>query len=756
MSKVQEKKIVYLFIFVLLIFPRSFQQFMPYIHYLINVLKGISVLFLTVYFIKKKQKFSLFSKCVFFYFGYLFLMTILNNESIINFFKSYYFNYGIILFGELIFKDKDKNFYIEKLADIFLIFNIVNLLCMIICKIIYGVYYFDEFYNTFLLGSDNRFILYIITPILAYNYLYLSENKQNALLKLIVIYIVGLLSLFFTWSAAALVVACLLFFSNVLTLYMKKKSWHIEFPIKVLIFLVFILNIGIVFFKIQNIFEFLIVDILHKSLHLSYRTYIWDIAINFLNNDFVRLIFGHGFFNTSELFTFTAVNSLGQEIILSSNHLHNLLINTLYFGGIVGTSMYAYFYYRIVKEVNEIKTNTYLKNILTIIFVFLNLLLIFDSFELYPVYYFILFLLYKIPYLIKREPNYIEQKKYQGFLEQKNTDKIGIMMATYNGEKYLKEQIESIINQSYTNWYLLISDDGSKDKTQLIIKEYVKKHPDKIGFIKNNTGKKGSKYNFANAFKEIPKCDYYMFSDQDDIWESQKISRLLYKMKNAEEVNLNTPILVYCDAKVVNKNLDIIEESLIDSTNKYLPNKNHINHFLIQNYFPGCTMMINNDLKKKILTIYDNCEMHDWWVALVAAYCGKIFYLDEALHLYRQHENNVLGAQKCNNFFSKSMNRLKKIFQLSKLKKTWNDYQNVVLSQAIELNKRYSKNEYPKSYETTEKLIKIMTEDQNNFSKICKLIFGRYTPSETIRIIRLVGFNKERKRNDSNAIKRHS
>ena len=102
------------------------------------------------------------------------------------------------------------------------------------------------------------------------------------------------------------------------------------------------------------------------------------------------------------------------------------------------------------------------------------------------------------------------------------------------------------------------------------------------------------------------------------------------------------------------------------------------------------------------------------------------------------------------------MNRLKKIFQLSKLKKTWNDYQNVVLSQAIELNKRYSKNEYPKSYETTEKLIKIMTEDQNDFSKICKLIFGRYTPSETIRIIRLVGFNKERKRNDSNAIKRHS
>lgn len=414
MSKVQIRKIVYLFIFVILIFPRSFQQFIPSIHYLINILKGISILFLTFYFIKTKQKLSLFSKCVFFYFGYLFLMTILNHESIINFLKSYYFNYGIIIFGELVFKDKEKDFYIEKLADIFLILNIANLVCMVICKIVYGVYYFGEFYNTFLLDSDNRFILYIIPPILAYNYLYGKENNKGTLYKLITLYMVGLLSLFLSWSAAALMITCLLFFGNIFILYMQKKSFRVEFPIKVFISLIFLLNIGIVFFRIQNVFEFLIVDILHKSLHLSYRTYIWDIAINFFRSDFIRLIFGHGFLNTSELFTFTAINGLGQEIVLSPNHLHNLLINTLYFGGIIGTFIYAYFFYIIVKKVDAIKNNICIKNVLTIVFGSLNLLLIFDSYEMYSIYYLILLMIYSMSTILIEEES----------VEQKNSDLI--------------------------------------------------------------------------------------------------------------------------------------------------------------------------------------------------------------------------------------------------------------------------------------------------------------------------------------------
>lgn len=103
-------------------------------------------------------------------------------------------------------------------------------------------------------------------------------------------------------------------------------------------------------------------------------------------------------------------------------------------------------------------------------------------------------------------------------------DKIAILMASYNGERYIKEQIESIINQDFSNWHLFISDDGSTDNTLSLEKSYQKKFPQKITVIENKTNKHGSKYNFFNLVNIVlsEKYNYFMFSDQDDVWKKIK------------------------------------------------------------------------------------------------------------------------------------------------------------------------------------------------------------------------------------------
>ena len=392
---IQEKKeqIIYLATFVLLIFPRSFQQFFPAIHYILNVLKGLSVIVLLIIFIKKRCKLSKFSLYVFLYFGYLLLLTIINQESLVNFGKTYLLNFGIIILGELVIKQNNRDFYIEKISDIFLLMNLINLVCMIVCNITYGVYYFKDFYDTFFLDSDNRFILYILPPVLCYNFLHMKNNDKKSLYKLIVTFLVGVLSLFLTWSAAALVVISFICILNIVLFVIPKIKKEFQLNLKITMIIILGLNIGIVFFRMQNLLEYFIVDILHKSLTLSYRTYIWDIALEIFRSDPIRLLFGHGFLDTSDIFTFVASNAYGHEVIISPNHLHNLLINTLYFGGVLGSFLYFNFVHIIVKNIFNIKNNLKIKNIMIIIFAGLGLLLIFDTFELYAIYYLILYML---------------------------------------------------------------------------------------------------------------------------------------------------------------------------------------------------------------------------------------------------------------------------------------------------------------------------------------------------------------------------
>ena len=222
---------------------------------------------------------------------------------------------------------------------------------------------------------------------------------------------------------------------------------------------------------------------------------------------------------------------------------------------------------------------------------------------------------------------------------------IDILMATYNGERYISEQIESILNQTYKNWKLYIRDDGSKDNTISIIRDFEKQYPNKIILVKDKKNGLGAKCNFAELMK-YSKQEYCMFSDQDDIWIDNKIEKTLEKMKQAEKkYSKKTPILVHTDLKVVDVELNVINDSFWKYQNL---NQNAIqmNELLVQNNVTGCTMMLNKSLLDLSKDIPSKCIMHDWWIALVASCFGKIETLNESTILYRQHGNNEVGAHK--------------------------------------------------------------------------------------------------------------
>lgn len=223
-----------------------------------------------------------------------------------------------------------------------------------------------------------------------------------------------------------------------------------------------------------------------------------------------------------------------------------------------------------------------------------------------------------------------------------STDKIAILMATYNGEKYICQQIDSILSQTCKDWELYIHDDGSTDNTIAALESYVEKYPNKIHLIDGkSTG--GAKYNFFYLFGQV-EAPYYMTCDQDDVWLDKKIELTYDKMLTIEN-KADVPCLVYTELRVVDSELNTIADTMSEYQSLDC-HKRTINQFILQNSVTGCTMMVNMALRDKMLHItdIDNTIMHDWWAALVAAQFGKTAFIDEPTILYRQHGDNSLGA----------------------------------------------------------------------------------------------------------------
>lgn len=221
---------------------------------------------------------------------------------------------------------------------------------------------------------------------------------------------------------------------------------------------------------------------------------------------------------------------------------------------------------------------------------------------------------------------------------------VDILLATFNGELFIEEQIQSILNQTFNDWILIVRDDGSSDRTREIISRYSLKYPDKIINIQDGLPSGSAKNNFLSLLKHS-KNKYIMFCDQDDIWLPNKIEQSLKAIQKEEKHNLNVPILIHSDLTVVNENGAIICASLYEMQNINMSYFNRVERLLVQNAITGCTMMINRALAEKLGTIPNDAIMHDWWIALHAIVFGKIVYLKDSQILYRQHVSNTVGAK---------------------------------------------------------------------------------------------------------------
>lgn len=220
---------------------------------------------------------------------------------------------------------------------------------------------------------------------------------------------------------------------------------------------------------------------------------------------------------------------------------------------------------------------------------------------------------------------------------------IDILLSTYNGSKYLTQQIDSILNQDYNKWKLLIRDDDSTDATREILCDYESKYPLKIFVVdKNRHQNLGPTQSFGRLI-EFVTDEYFMFADQDDIWHRDKIKVSLLEITHLEsKYSKKFPLLVCSDASCIDANNNKICDSFY-SSQKFEETVNNDIALLALNIVQGSTCLMNHSVIKYILPIPKYVQ-HDQWIAVITAHYGHITYIHKPLLSYRQHERNVLGA----------------------------------------------------------------------------------------------------------------
>ena len=230
--------------------------------------------------------------------------------------------------------------------------------------------------------------------------------------------------------------------------------------------------------------------------------------------------------------------------------------------------------------------------------------------------------------------------------------RVAILLPTFNGEKYLAEQLDSLIGQSYENLIIVIRDDGSSDGTLEVIHSYQARFPDRFHKIENDGRNLGASHsfsflmNYAGTHKEELglKKAYLMFCDQDDIWTGNKVELQMQAMEAAEAEGADIPILVHSDLRVISDSGALIAESFLRYQGLQ-PSKNKFRQLLFCNLVTGCTALMNEPLTKRSLPVPETAVMHDWWLALVASAFGKLVLIHQPLVEYRQHSSNTYGAR---------------------------------------------------------------------------------------------------------------
>ncbi|WP_251575620.1 glycosyltransferase family 2 protein [Limosilactobacillus agrestimuris] len=247
-----------------------------------------------------------------------------------------------------------------------------------------------------------------------------------------------------------------------------------------------------------------------------------------------------------------------------------------------------------------------------------------------------------------------------------NGKKVTVLMSTYNGERYLRQQIETILKQQGIQVQLLVRDDGSTDRTLSILNEY-----------QDNTQLhyySGPNLKTARSFMQLifdsPKSDYYAFSDQDDVWNKNKINRAISLL---EENDHSIPMLYAGNFKMTDKDLNPISGGQHFTTQKFA-------NAIVYSCCTGCTMVMNKKLRDilRIHPIPKHLLMHDDWIHKVClAIGGKVVFDSKPMMFYRQHGNNVDGGIHTIN---------------DKIQKVWNEkhqHSRIMSSQLSDLLKLY-------------------------------------------------------------------
>lgn len=221
---------------------------------------------------------------------------------------------------------------------------------------------------------------------------------------------------------------------------------------------------------------------------------------------------------------------------------------------------------------------------------------------------------------------------------------VQILMSTYNGEKYLIEQIESLQEQVGVKIKILVRDDGSTDRTIDILEDM--KNQGILEWYKGENLKPAK--SFLNLLKHAPEADYYSFCDQDDVWEAEKLIKAVTKLEKEGD---ERPSMYFSNTRLVDEKLRLIKQ------NKPISGSYTFGQALIRNNATGCTIVFN----KKLLNIIKNYEpkfipMHDYWLYLVClAVDGKVIFDNNTYIKYRQHSNNVVGGRR--NFIKEYRNK---------------------------------------------------------------------------------------------------
>lgn len=218
---------------------------------------------------------------------------------------------------------------------------------------------------------------------------------------------------------------------------------------------------------------------------------------------------------------------------------------------------------------------------------------------------------------------------------------ISVCIATHNGERYLKEQIDSILSQLSEFDEVIISDDNSKDSTRVILETY---SDSRIKIFANNFGSVIRNFEFAINEAE---GDYIFLSDQDDLWLANKAQRMVQELESGYD-------LVLCDASIFDSDSKKILQKSFFAFNNSRPG---LAHNLIKNSFIGCCLAFNKTVKRKIIPFPKDIPMHDSWIGIVSSVFFNIKFLDETLMLYRKHGGNLsaTSAGRSNNSLLKKM-----------------------------------------------------------------------------------------------------